>query len=560
MSTDHAFHASRPTSRTSMVVQQPLASIAPATVRLPSSRASSIRALSRAPSVSIHYDLQPPLAQPHAVMHDSVASPQNASPAGSHSYASETDLPRYTPFLPTAPHKVLAPEATAAYYSEPPVAVEYRHVMQDRAMMKYRRRLMDISRRLYNQPDPPEIYSHYLRQHEEQYFGGVFEALAHLCAFRPDTTVQRPDSIVVPTISYAANYRYYRLYSSLLNLHAECLADGSWGAPDFPVPVWPRLECSFDIKQFTAAAIFYRDRVSRFLSHVYACKHCEYHPPSASGSAESIRSPSTHAVPASHFAESPETERVTRRSRHTSKQTSRASVSSSVRFETPQSAHSTKPPTESVRSESVHSAHSLSDPWNAGEADETIRIVEVVQTPLVHSPALSMPGSYIRTPETDLVPVLIEPTIDPLTIAPLSEPATYSRSSPPHLSASSARTEPPSSEQRSSGRTTWEHRSTSRVAALAQYADIPTAVSSSSSQSASAGIPTEVPQELTPSGADRELSTYTPSHSPPARSYTPYPSRKSSEPNESGQEENPSEKADSDGRHYGPGFVPTPPP
>ncbi|KAF8596460.1 hypothetical protein BDV93DRAFT_563283, partial [Ceratobasidium sp. AG-I] len=425
-SPDHAFHASRLISRTSIVVQQPLASVAPATVQLPSSRASLVRTPSRAPSVSIHYDLQPPLAQPHAVLHDSVASPQNASPAGSHSYASETDLPYYTPFLPTTPHKVLAPETTAAYYSEPPVAVEYRHVMQDRAMMKYRRRLMDIGRRLYNQPDPPEIYSHYLRQHEEQYFGRVFEALAHLCAFRPDTTIQRPDGIVVPTISYAANHRYYRLYYSLLNLRAECLADGSWGSPDFPVPVWPRLECSFDIKQFTAAAVFYRDHVSRFLSHVYTCKHHDYHPPSASGSAESSRSPSTHAVPASHFAESPKTARVARRSHHTSKQTSRASVSLSVRFETPQSAHSAKPPTKSVRSESVRSARSLSDPWNTGEADETIRIIEVIQTPPVHSPALLMPGLYIRTPETDLVPVLIEPTIDPLTIAPLPEPATSS--------------------------------------------------------------------------------------------------------------------------------------
>lgn len=221
------------------------------------------------------YDLQTPRSNRTMANIDRNIEVQQASPAVAPVHLQDHyELANpYFPYDPTTTHHPLQPELLANFIVIPPVAQQISIVWHNPDLNLARHRMRNFACRLFSIPDPPEEHRYYPTPVSEQWAFNYFLTLDQLCTFQLHKVVNlgsiNPDTdIAIPVMSHFDNPNYNEFMSTLMNLKQQIPdQDRRRNCPE--TPRWPRVESSFEFKQFTVTAVLYRDEVTRYLAYIY---------------------------------------------------------------------------------------------------------------------------------------------------------------------------------------------------------------------------------------------------------------------------------------------------
>ncbi|QRV94988.1 hypothetical protein RhiJN_23006 [Ceratobasidium sp. AG-Ba] len=240
----------------------------------PPSRTSSRSGLQRTVSqTQIHFDL----SNRHSTKRTNIIGPEPSTPDRQYNWKltpspAQEELPtlsemaRYLPYSFDSPHYKLDKELTNRYTLDVPFTRRI-SLMQSNIgdnVNDQRRWARTIARVIYQRGTPHASHMSYLSAQDEDLCPQEMILLDHLCLFIPEHLVLI-NGQGIPTTCHSDKQTYWDLINMLANRRQQATHIDRQLGPS--VPEWPRLEDSFDNKQFAVAAVLFRDEVTRFLAY-----------------------------------------------------------------------------------------------------------------------------------------------------------------------------------------------------------------------------------------------------------------------------------------------------
>ncbi|QRW13238.1 hypothetical protein RhiLY_12237 [Ceratobasidium sp. AG-Ba] len=232
---------------------------------------SASRPLSRSVSrASIQYDLGPPLSNRILSQETVTFQPQDTSPyqspaSGSLILPQDFDYGRYIPYPPSTVHYEMPEDILEQYCFQPLGAERISKLFKDpNGKGNIRQRQARLIAQIVFKDKPASAEANrYLGEDHEPLVADTLELLDQLCYFKPKWVIREGEKFI-PVVSYSNSPLYFKMRNKLLNLRASLPSEQRRiiGVP----PEWPRETHSFDAKQFTVAAMLFRDKVTRYLA------------------------------------------------------------------------------------------------------------------------------------------------------------------------------------------------------------------------------------------------------------------------------------------------------
>ncbi|QRV91953.1 hypothetical protein RhiJN_19971 [Ceratobasidium sp. AG-Ba] len=177
-----------------------------------------------------------------------------------------SEMARYLPYSFDSPHYKLDKELTNRYTLDVPFTRRI-SLMQSNIgdnVNDQRQWAHTIAHVIFQRGTPHASHMSYLSAQDEDLCPQEMILLDHLCLFIPEHLVLA-NGQGIPTACHSDKQTYWDLINMLTNRcqHATHI-DRQLGPS---VPEWPRLEDSFDNKQFAVTAVLFQDEVTRFLAY-----------------------------------------------------------------------------------------------------------------------------------------------------------------------------------------------------------------------------------------------------------------------------------------------------